>query len=113
MRNEVLGHALSHFAEPNFNSFYDTDTLIVILSKQTGHYVEADCWLAAENSMLAATCMGLGTCVIDSAVEILNLAFLKELPGIPTGMRAICPIIVGFPKVEIQETTHHDSKVIV
>jgi len=57
------GHALDIFASPEFNIFYDASTLIVICGKAEGPFVVADCWLVAENLMLAACAMGLGTCV--------------------------------------------------
>lgn len=106
------GHAAHHFTDPKFNIFYEADTLVVILSKQTGHYVEADCWLAAENMMLAATSMGLGTCVIGSAVDALNLPDLKFRLGIDRHLRAIAPIIVGFPNGDTPESPRKDPKVV-
>ncbi|MBU3618172.1 nitroreductase family protein [Polynucleobacter sp. JS-Fieb-80-E5] len=105
-------HVTHDFKDPNFNIFYGADTLIVILSKQQGYYVEADCWLAAENLMLAATSMGLGTCVIGSAVEALNLPYLKELLGIAEHIRAICPIIVGFPNGNPPQSLRNDPRIV-
>ena len=100
-------HGSLHVIDPDLNIFYEADTLIVILSKQTGYFVDADCWLAAESLMLAATSMGLGTCVIGCAVEALNLIDLKTRLGIDANVRAIAPIILGFPK---GETTHTHRK---
>ena len=42
------------FSHPDFNIFYNAGTLILICGEATAHFVEADCWLAAENLMLAA-----------------------------------------------------------
>lgn len=91
------GHALDIFQQPEFNIFYDASTLIVICGKLTGPFVAADCWLAAENLMLAACAIGLGTCVIGSAVGGLNTPELKARLGIPEEMTAVAPIIVGMP----------------
>ena len=60
------GHAIDTFANPDFNIFHGAGTLIVICAKPSGPFVEADCWLAAENLMLAACAIGLGSCVIGS-----------------------------------------------
>jgi nitroreductase len=96
-----IGHTKSyanhHLDDPNFNIFYDADTLIVIVAKESGHFVEADCWLAAQNMMLLATQMGLGTCVIGSAVAALNTPDIKAFLKIPEGYVAIAPIIFGTP----------------
>jgi nitroreductase len=91
------GHALDMFQQPEFNIFYDASTLIVICGESTRPFVAADCWLAAENLMLAACAIGLGTCVIGSAVGGLNTPDLKARLGIPKEMTAIAPIIVGVP----------------
>jgi nitroreductase len=105
-------HDVYLFTDPKFNIFYDANTLIVILSKKTGPYLEAGCWLAAENLMLAASSMGLGTCVIGSAEEALNQPYLKELLGIPEYMQAICPIIAGFPNGDSPESSRKEHKIV-
>jgi nitroreductase len=91
------GHALDMFQQPEFNIFYDASTLIIICGTAVGRFVVADCWLAAENLMLAACALGLGTCVIGSAVDGLNTPELKATLDIPEDMTAIAPIIVGVP----------------
>lgn len=91
------GHELDFFADPDFNVFYNAGTLIVICGRTAGPYVAADCWLAAENLMLAATSMGLGTCVIGCALLALNTPEWKAELGIPADLSAIAPVIVGVP----------------
>ncbi len=90
--------ALTMLMDPAFNIFYDAGTLVVISSKVRGPFVEADCWLAAENLMLAATAKGLGTCCIGFAVGILNTPDAKRELGIPESGAAVAPIIVDVSK---------------
>ena len=71
--------------------------MIVICAKPMGAFAVADCWLAAENLMLAACAMGLGTCCIGSAVPALNTVDAKAELGIPLDVTAVAPIIVGVP----------------
>src|SRR5665647_2504210 len=66
--SQGASHSFDHFTKPDFNIFHGADTLIIICAKPMGPFVAADCWLAAENLMLAATAIGLGSCVIGSAV---------------------------------------------
>jgi nitroreductase len=97
----LLGrHASDRFTTPEFNAFYNAGTLVVIYGKPLGPFVVADCWLAAENLMLAACANGLGTCPIGLAVASLNTPQWKIELGVPAEMTAIAPIIVGLPAGE-------------
>ena len=88
---------LAQLEDPKFNVFYNAETLIVIWGKPMGPFVEADCWLAAENFMLAACAKGLGTCVIGLAVGALNSPGWRKKFNLHEKMVAFAPIIVGFP----------------
>ncbi|MGZ4966697.1 MAG: nitroreductase family protein, partial [Chthoniobacterales bacterium] len=83
--------------QPEFNIFYNASSLIVICANLASPFAVADCWLAAENLMLSACALGLGTCVIGFAVDALNTPELKRLLGIPAEITAVAPIIVGAP----------------
>jgi nitroreductase len=91
------GH-LAMLADPAFNIFYDAGTLIVICRKTSGAFADADCWLAAQNLMLAATAKSLGTCCIGFALPVLNEPDIKRELGIPQDGAAVAPIIVGWPR---------------
>lgn len=92
--------------------FHGAGTLIVICSKIAGPFVEADCWLAAQNLMLAACATGLGSCVIGSALEALNAPEMKLKFGIPDEYRAIAPIAVGVPLGETAATPRKEPLVL-
>ena len=82
---------------PSFDVFYGAGTLIVICGRSDNEYAEADCWLAAENLMLTACDLGLGTCPVGSATSCLNSAMVKAELDIPREIDAIAPIVVGHP----------------
>lgn len=84
-------------ADPAFHIFYNAGTLIVVCGKPMGPFVTADCWLAAENLMLAATALGLASCPIGFAVPALLDPELKAELGIPADVTPIAPIVVGYP----------------
>jgi len=84
--------------DPAFNIFYDAGTLVVICRKHGGPFADADCWLAAENLMLAAAAKGLATCCIGFALSVLNTAAVKRELGIPADGAAVAPIIVGYAR---------------
>jgi nitroreductase len=98
MKQGVLAKALAiRMLEPNYNPFYGAGTLIAIGARNHGPFIEADCWLAAENLMLAATAAGLGTCCIGSAVGALNDPPIKAAIGLPANVHVVAPIVVGHP----------------
>lgn len=105
-------HFLSHFspgpdphvqmremlAEPGFNIFYDAATLLVVYATPNGgQFAVGDCFLAAENLMLAAHGMGLGTCPIGFAQSWLDLQDVKLELEIPVQFTAVLPMILGYP----------------
>jgi nitroreductase len=106
------GHTLEMFSQPDFNIFYNAGTLIVICGKPMGPFVVADCWLAAENLMLAAYAMGLGTCVIGSAVPALNTPEIKADLKIPSECTAIAPIIIGVPSREPPYSSRKEPEIL-
>ncbi|MFZ4537136.1 nitroreductase family protein [Propionivibrio sp.] len=106
------GHPLSYFASPEFNLFYNANTLIVICGKSAVRFSTAECWLAAENLMLAACSMGLGSSVIGSAVSALNDPEIKSRIGITLEMMAIVPIIVGVPDKPVVPGRRKDPHIL-
>jgi len=109
---EQARHLLDMLAKPDFNIFYDAGTLIIICARPKGAFVTADCWLAAENLLLAAYGMGLGSCVIGFAVPALNTPEIKAELGIPSECSAVAPIIVGAPSGETPRTTRKAPDVL-
>ena len=105
-------HALTLFSEPDFNIFYNAGTLIIICARSNGDFVEADCWLAAQNLMLAACAMGLGTCVIGSALLALNVPEIKSQLGIGKEYEAVAPIIVGYPKGQVAISSRNRPQIL-
>jgi nitroreductase len=90
----------SALADPEFNIFYDAGTLIVICGEPSNDFVAADCWLAAENLMLAACSRGFGTCCIGFAVQALNAPDTKRELQIPADVQAFVPLVLGVPRTE-------------
>ncbi len=96
------------FGDPAFNIFYNAGTLIVICGRPGSSFVAADCWLAAENLMIAATAMGLASCPIGFAVSALGDPAIKAELGIPPDVTTFAPIIVGVPTAPVSPTTRRE-----
>lgn len=112
MLSEETNHARALVAQPDFNIFYNAGTLVVICAPTAAPFGGADCWLAAQNLMLAACAEGLGTCVIGFALSALNQADVKAELGIPPDMSAVAPIIVGTPRGETPATTRRAPRIL-
>lgn len=78
-----------------FDIFYNCGTLIIVCAHGEGPYVDWDCCFAAQNLMIAARSMGLGTCPIGFAWSALALPQIRERLEIPEGYHVVLPIIVG------------------
>jgi nitroreductase len=85
-------------SDPSFNVFYNSGTLIVVWAKPVGQHPDWDCCLAAENLMLAAHDMGLGTCPIGLAWPLLEQSDVKNDLNVPFDYVPVMPIIVGHPR---------------
>jgi nitroreductase len=104
---ERADRIFNEFQKPEFNIFYNASTLILICGKSAVPFYEADCWLASENLMLAASAMGLGTCVIGSALYALAQSDMKIELSIPDSYTVVAPIILGYPDDQIVPVLRH------
>jgi nitroreductase len=102
---------LHDFSSPDYNIFYNAGTLILICAKAAADFAPADCWLAAENLMLAAHAMGMGTCVIGLALQAVN-GDMKESLGVPADMNVMAALIVGEPAEEPPETPRKSPQIL-
>jgi nitroreductase len=109
---ERPGLAFEVLISPDFNIFYDAGTLIVICARPVGPFFAADCWLAAENIMLAACAMGLGTCVVGAALAVLKDSEIAAQLGIPAEFAAIAPIVVGQSRGDVPATARREPLVV-
>jgi nitroreductase len=100
------------FDDPDFDIFYGASTLIVICAHPVGQFAEADCWLAAENLMLAATGLGLATCPIGFALLALANPEMRAEVGIPAGIVPVAPIIVGTAAGTPVEATRREPEIL-
>lgn len=78
--------------------FYNAPAVIFIVTKSRDQWAAADCTLAAENMMLAAHSLGLGSCFIGRVkVLSLNKKLLRKI-GIAPGYTIHAALIFGYPK---------------
>lgn len=91
-------HFRSLLSDPNFHIFYQAPVLVLISAAAQGPWIVEDCALAAQNLMLGAYAVGLGTCWIGFAQSFLQTPDGKTLIDLPAAAVPVAPIIVGHPK---------------
>ena len=96
-RKGVTGDFRDRLADPGFAPFYGAPTLVVIYATAANPFAAINCSLAAQNLMLMATELGLGTCWIGIAAALLNDPETKAELGVPADHEAVAPLIVGYP----------------
>lgn len=86
------------FENPETNLFYGAPVLVIIYVRPCVT-AQIDGCLAAQNLMLAAHGMGLGTCWIGLAHGLLASPEARAELGVPDECTLVAPIIVGHPAV--------------
>ncbi len=84
----------------------------MICARALGSFVTADCWLAAENIMLAAPALGLATCCIGFVLPALHAPDVKSELGITDGVEPVAAIIVGVPRGDTPALPRRDPNVL-
>ncbi|MDR3117013.1 MAG: nitroreductase family protein [Puniceicoccales bacterium] len=97
---EIRHPALGHFQEPNASVLYHAPVLVVIAGDMgRSPMAPADCFLAAENILLAAWSFSIGSCIIASAVEFLKSAgggAWRSALQIPAGHEPVVAAVLGY-----------------
>jgi nitroreductase len=102
-------------SDPAFNIFYDAPALVCIYAKPTAlwPHPKNDCALAAQNLMLAAHDLGLGTCWIGFAQWLFDSAELKRELGVPEHYLAVGQLVVGYPQGKLPAPTSRQVPEVV
>lgn len=85
--------------EEGFSVFHGAPTLIIVAKDKSNSYSAVDCGLLAENILLSAESMNIGTCTIGNMASILNdpnsADLLSEL-HLPDTHEVVFGISVGY-----------------
>ena len=110
--NPDMVRYVQYLSNPKTRIFFGAPVLILIFASPDV-IIDHDCALAAENMMLAAHSLGIGSCWIGLALGLGNDSeFLKEA-GVPDGHKLIAPLIFGYPAKEKLKAPARNSDVIL
>ena len=92
------------------NAFYDAPTVITMFAPKDFLFSKEDCALAAENMMLAADALGIGSCYIGQGWEAFSDPYGQEILrqwNIRTDYYAVMQLLLGYPR---EGDTHPTAK---
>lgn len=97
---------------PGLHLFHHAPALVLIFARESP-FVEEDCACAAENMMLAARSLGLGSCWIGLARPLgsdeKTLAELK----VPGGYGLMATLVFGYPANDSQKAPARNEDILI
>jgi nitroreductase len=105
---DAMIHSGNEFAQqraalPGYQPIYRAPVLILLSAPADAPFGAANTALAAENMLLEATGLGLGSCYLVSPTRALNGDGNHDLAreaGVPKGYTVQCAVIVGYAATE-------------
>jgi nitroreductase len=99
MMNSGVEFLAKRARDPDYRAFYGAPTVILITGDEKTRFVEIDCAAAAQNILLAAESLDIGSHIMASS-EFLFASEkgddLKKEMGVPDGYKHICAIALGY-----------------
>lgn len=83
------------------NAFYDAPTVITLFALKNFLFSPEDCAIAAENMMLAADSLGIGSCYIGQGWNAFADPYGQEILKkweIPVDHYAVMQLLLGYPR---------------
>ena len=94
---------LSMLKGERYSIYYHAPTVIMVCGMISNRFREFDCAMCAENMMLAAHALGIGSCWIGSTGVAFDNQEVMAGFEIPEGYRPVGTIVFGYP-AEVPET---------
>ncbi|MDR1367003.1 MAG: nitroreductase [Puniceicoccales bacterium] len=102
-------------SDSNGSVFYHAPTVVFISGDRNDEYYATDCPLAAENMIIAAASLGIGSCIIAYLSNFLNgqlgQTYKKKL-GIPENYEVCVAIAFGYSTISAYlQSSRNESKI--
>ncbi|MFP4497078.1 MAG: nitroreductase family protein [Vulcanimicrobiota bacterium] len=96
----------------NFHVFYHAPTVIVVSGQKDNYYSLVDCSAAAQNMMVAAESLGIGTCWIGLIRYFLSLEEEVEKLKIPEGYEPFFAVCFGYKGENLNPKPVREKEVV-
>lgn len=100
--------------DPNLkNAFYDAPTVITMFAPKNFLFSAEDCAIAAENMMLVADSLGIGSCYIGQGWTAFANPYGQEILKkweIPVDFYAVMQLLLGYPRKDDPHPTPKPRK---
>ncbi len=93
-----VGARLAELAKLREDTIFYGAPLLILIFAERGRFKETDCALAAQNMMLMAYDIGLGSCYIGLAASLGKDRELMRGMGAEDNQDLYCTLIFGYPK---------------
>jgi nitroreductase len=100
------------YSHSEHNVFHGAGTLIVIYATPGKLCPAEECYLAAQNILLAACGLGLATCPVGFVRQWLNLPETKRELGVPDHYSAVFPLVVGYAEGETETMPRREPEIV-
>jgi nitroreductase len=90
-----------------YSIYYQAPTVVMVIGKTGSRFREIDSSLCAENMMLAAHALGIGSCWVGSTEVAYDNKELMAGFRIPEGYSPVGTIVFGYPE---EKPAAHDKK---
>jgi len=99
MMNSGVDFLAKMASDPNIRIFGNAPTVILITADERASFVQIDCATAAENILVAAESLNMGSHIMASSEFLFASEKGNELKrelGVPDGYNHICAIALGY-----------------
>ncbi len=100
------------YEDPEYDIFHGAQTLIVIYARPGAANASEDCCMAAQNLLLAAHGLGLGTCPIGHLRSWLDLPETKRTLDVPDNLTAVFPLVLGYQGGPLQPVSRNSPDIV-
>ncbi len=115
MLDSRIAPLVDRASSPDYNTFYNAPTVILISGEEKAPFIQIDCRAAAQNITLASESLNIGSCLITSSGYLFSIYRdndLKNELGIPTGYSHICTVALGYKTGEDPPTPPRNPDVV-